>query len=551
MTSLINIKNFLSKYKIDACLISKNNQFLNEITSQSENFLLKITKFTGSLGYALIYKKNQFLYVDGRYHQQAKIQSKKFIIKDISELKKDLAQFSKNKKKLLIDPSTFSYNFFETHKLTNLFFFTLLKNKNRNETISNLSKNFCGEVILKKIKKIKFKINLKKNESFFISSPENIGWLGNIRILKKKFNKNLNCVAILEKSKFYIFTDNKITSKIKHIIFKDKNDLEFYLSKYKKVYADKNYTNLYYINKFIEKKINIRFIEDPIDYFKSIKNSTEISNIKIAHIFDGIAYVKFLFWLKSNKLKKIHEIDCQNKIEFFKRQNKFYLGPSFETIAATEKNASIIHYNPKDYKITYLKKNHLLLFDSGSHYMFGTTDMTMTISLGQQSLFRKKIYTLVLKSHIAVSTAKVSSSTTGKNIDKLARKKLLKLGYNYNHGTGHGVGYLSNVHESYPSLSKFSNNKLFINQVTSNEPGFYKRNDFGIRLENLIFLNHERKFEDLTLVPFENSMIIKSMLNKREKKWINDYHDNLYEKIHKFLNYNERKFLRNCCLKID
>ena len=229
MTSLINIKNFLSKYKIDACLISKNNQFLNEITSQSENFLLKITKFTGSLGYALIYKKNQFLYVDGRYHQQAKIQSKKFIIKDISELKKDLAQFSKNKKKLLIDPSTFSYNFFETHKLTNLFFFTLLKNKNRNETISNLSKNFCGEVILKKIKKIKFKINLKKNESFFISSPENIGWLGNIRILKKKFNKNLNCVAILEKSKFYIFTDNKVTSKIKHIIFKNKNDLEFYL----------------------------------------------------------------------------------------------------------------------------------------------------------------------------------------------------------------------------------------------------------------------------------------------------------------------------------
>ena len=107
--------------------------------------------------------------------------------------------------------------------------------------------------------------------------------------------------------------------------------------------------------------------------------------------------------------------------------------------------------------------------------MFGTTDMTRTISLGQQPFFRKKIYTLVLKSHIAVSTAKVNSSTTGKVIDRLARKKLLKFGYNYNHGTGHGVGYLSNVHENYPSLSKFSNNKLYINQVTSNEPGFYKK----------------------------------------------------------------------------
>ena len=551
MTNLTNIKKFLKKHKIDACLISKNNQFLNEITSQSENFLLKITNFTGSLGYALIYQKNQYLYVDGRYHQQAKIQSKKFVIKDIFELKKDLGKFSKNKKQLLVDPRTFSYNFIENHKLKNLFFFTPLKNKNLQESITKLSKNFCGDEIFEKIKKVNFKINLKKNESFFITSPENIGWLGNIRILKKKFNKNLNCVAILEKNKLFIFTDYTIKSKIKNIIFKNQSELEFYLSKYKKVYVDKNYTNLYYINKLITKKINIRFIEDPIDHFKSIKNPTEISNIKIAHIFDGIAYIKFLFWLKNNKLKKINEIDCQNKIEFLKRQNKFYLGPSFETIAATEKNASIIHYNPKDYKITYLKKNHLLLFDSGSQYMFGTTDMTRTISLGQQSFFRKKIYTLVLKSHIAVSTAKVNSSTTGKVIDRLARKKLLKYGYNYNHGTGHGVGYLSNVHENYPSLSKMSNNKLYINQVTSNEPGFYKKNDFGIRLENLVFLNHDRKFENLTLVPFENSMIIKSMLNEREKNWINNYHDNLYEKIHKFLNDNERKFLRNCCLKID
>ena len=183
--------------------------------------------------------------------------------------------------------------------------------------------------------------------------------------------------------------------------------------------------------------------------------------------------------------------------------------------------------------------------------MFGTTDMTRTISLGQQPFFRKKIYTLVLKSHIAVSTAKINSGTTGKVIDRLARKNLLKHGYNFNHGTGHGVGYILNVHENYPSLSKFSDKKLYPNQITSNEPGFYKKNDFGIRLENLIFLNHDRKFEDLTLVPFENSMIIKSMLNKSEKKWVNNYHDNLYEKIHKFLNDSERKFLRNCCLKID
>ena len=452
---------------------------------------------------------------------------------------------------MLVDPRTFSYNFFEKYKCKSLVFFNSLRIKKHNENISNLTKNYCGEETYEKMKKVSTKINLKKDEAFLITSPENIGWLGNIRVLKKKYNKNLNCFAILEKKRFYIFTDFKINLKIKNIIFKSKKDFEFHLSKYKKLYIDKDYTNLYYIDKIIKKKINTIFFKDPIDQFKSIKNSTEISNFKIAHIFDGIAYIKFLYWLKSNKLKKVNERDCQKKIEFFKDQNKFYLGPSFETIAATEKDASIIHYNAKDYKKTYLKKNDLLLFDSGSHYMFGTTDMTRTISLGKQSFFRKKIYTLVLKSHIAVSTIKIKKSTTGKIIDRIARKKLLKLGYNYNHGTGHGVGYLSNVHENYPSLSKFSDNKIYINQVTSNEPGFYKKNDFGIRLENLIYLNHNRKFEDLTLVPFENSMIIKSMLTQKEKRWINNYHDNVYEKIHKFLNNNEKKFLKNYCLKID
>ncbi len=551
MNNLKNIKIFLKKNKINACLISKNNQYLNEITSPSENLLLKITGFTGSLGYALIYQHNNNLYVDGRYHQQAKIQSKKFIVKDISVLKKDLSLLLNNKKKLLVDPRTFSYNFFEKYKCKNLVFFNSLRIKKSNQNISSLTKNYCGQETSEKIKKVRSKINLKKDEAFLITSPENIGWLGNIRVLKKKYNKNLNCLAILEKNRFYIFVDFKINSKMKHITFKSKKNFEFHLSKYKKLYVDKNYTNLYYVDKLNKKKINISFFNDPIDKFKSIKNSTEISNFKIAHIFDGIAYIKFLYWLKCNKLKKISERDCQKKIEFFKNKNKYYLGPSFDSIAATEKNASIIHYNAQDYKKTYLKKNDLLLFDSGSHYMFGTTDMTRTISLGRQSFFRKKIYTLVLKSHIAVSTVKIKKTTTGQVIDRVARKKLLELGYNYNHGTGHGVGYLSNVHENYPSLSKFSNDKIYINQVTSNEPGFYKKDDFGIRLENLIFFNHNRIFEDLTLVPFENSMIVKSMLTKKEKKWINNYHDNVYEKIHKFLKNNEKKFLKNYCLKID
>ena len=193
----------------------------------------------------------------------------------------------------------------------------------------------------------------------------------------------------------------------------------------------------------------------------------------------------------------------------------------------------------------------MFLLDAGSQYLFGTTDMTRTISLGKQNKFRKTIYTLVLKGHIAVSTFKINKNTTGQIIDRSARKYLKHKNFDYEHGTGHGVGYLSNVHENPPTISKLSNNKFQINQVVSNEPGFYKKNDFGIRLENLIYLDKNKRFNNLTLVPFDNSLIVKSLLTSKEKRWLNNYHENVYEKINKFLNNNEKKFLRKICSKIN
>ena len=552
MTNLSNIKNFLKKGGIHACLISKNNQFLNEITKPQDNFLLKITKFTGSLGYAIILKNKQYLYVDGRYHQQAEIQAKKFIVKDISKIKIDLLKIAKTKGKILIDPKTFSLNFIKSLKLKNFVFFNSINYKNNiKENIFYLNKNFSGCEASKKIKELSKQINLKKNEAFFVTSPENVGWLSNIRSKSKNFSKIVNCYALLKNNKLFIFSEHEINLKIKNIFFKKNRELESHLYKCNKIYLDKKYISFHYFNLILKKKIKFIFFTDPIDRLKSIKNDTEITNLKIAHIFDGVAYAKFLFWLKNNKLNKICEKDCQLKIEFLKKSNKYYLGPSFETISATEKNASIIHYNAKDYNKTYLKKNHLLLFDSGSQYFFGTTDMTRTISLGKQSYLRKKIYTLILKAQITLSTLKIKKKMSGKFLDYIVRSKLTKLGLNYNHGTGHGVGYLSNVHEAPPSISKFSNDKIYPGQVTSNEPGYYQKKAFGIRLENLIYLNNNRMFENLTLVPYESSLIITSMLTQIEKNWINNYHEEIYEKIYKFLNIAERDFFRNYCLKIN
>jgi len=550
MNSVLKIKNYLKNNNIEACLISKNNTFLNEFVEDRDNFLLKITKFTGSLGYAIIYKNKQNLYVDGRYTQQAKIQTKNFIIKDISLLKNDIGKIINSNKKLLIDPKTFTFSFFGKFNYENLLFFNSNKNLKKKEKLFYLSKNYSGQDSFEKLKKVNKKLTLKKNEVFLITSPENIAWLSNIRSYDKKFSKIFNCIALIKNKRIYIYSNQKINLKIKNIIFKKNSEFKQHLLSIKKIYTDKKYLSLYHHNFFIKNKIKIKFINDPIDQFKSIKNNTEILNLKISHIFDGVAYCKFLYWLKNNNLKNTSEIECQKKIEFFKKKNKFYLGPSFETISATEKNASIIHYNAKDYKKTNLKKKHLYLLDSGSQYFYGTTDMTRSFSLGKQNQFRKKIYTLVLKSHIAVSVANLKNMT-GKKLDRIARKNLIKFGYNYNHGTGHGIGFLSNVHEAPPSISKFYNKKFLVNQVMSNEPGYYKDNDFGIRLENLIYKNHRNNFENLTLVPFDREMILKSMLTKNEKNWINNYHNEVYEKIHKFLSSREKVFLKKYCLKID
>jgi len=552
MNKLSQIKQHLKLKEIDYYLVNKNNEYLNEFVEKEDNSLFSISNFTGSMGYGLISRNFQYLYIDGRYTQQAAIQSKNYKIKNIHFLKKDLMKLNKLKKKILIDPKKFSVNFFKNFNLK--YFIFLSENKfqaNKKEDIFFLKKKYSGANSDEKIKKVINFLKLKYDEGFLFTSPENIGWLTNIRSKDKKYSKIYNCYALLKNKKLYLYSSQKINFENQNIICQKLKEIEKTLINLSKIKIDPKYTSLFFLNLFKKNNVKISFADDPINKFKSIKNITEITNLKIAHIFDGVAYVKFLKWLYDNKLKKISEIDCQNKLEFFKKKNNFYLGPSFETISALNKNASIIHYNAKNYEKSFLKRNDMFLLDAGSQYLFGTTDMTRTISLGKQNKFRKTIYTLVLKGHIAVSTFKINNNTTGQIIDRSARKYLKQKNFDYEHGTGHGVGYLSNVHENPPTISKLSNNKFQINQVVSNEPGFYKKNDFGIRLENLIYLDKNKRFNNLTLVPFDNSLIAKSLLTSKEKRWLNNYHENVYEKINKFLNNNEKKFLRKICSKIN
>ena len=222
--------------------------------------------------------------------------------------------------------------------------------------------------------------------------------------------------------------------------------------------------------------------------------------------------------------------------------------PSFNTISACGPNGAIIHYRASQKTNRKFKKNDIYLCDSGGYYKYGTTDVTRTVCFGNPSLKIKELYTRVLKGHIAVANSRIDKFSCGADLDKKARYWLKKINLDYAHGTGHGVGFFSYVHEGPQSISKTNKIKLIPGMVLSNEPGYYKKNQYGIRLENLIFVKMKNKkifFENLTLAPFDADMIDFRLLNKNELNYLYNYHKTVLNKIGKKLNFKEKKWLVN------
>jgi Xaa-Pro aminopeptidase len=301
-----------------------------------------------------------------------------------------------------------------------------------------------------------------------------------------------------------------------------------------------------YFENIIKSNFKIIKREDPTYLLKSIKNKTEIKNMIKAHILDGAALTKFIYWIKHVNKKKINEVKAQNKLESFRKLNKDYLYPSFETIAGAGKNGAIVHYRAKKENCKTINKNDIFLCDSGGQYKYGTTDVTRTICFLKPEKKIKDIFTKVLKGHIAVATTNLNKDNIGKKIDVRARKFLKLSNLDYAHGTGHGVGFFLNVHEGPQSISKFSKVKIKEGMILSNEPGYYKKNKFGIRIENLLYVIKNNKnilFENLTLAPIEKDLINKKLLTLPEKKYLFKYHLQVYSKISKYLTLQERKWL--------
>ncbi len=555
---LLILKDKFKKYSIDGYIVPKNDEFFGE--HSNTDHLKTISNFTGSAGIAVILKNINYLFLDGRYTLQGQIESgKNFKIINYEKIF-DCNLF--NNLKLGINPKLF------TNIQIKKFFSKRNKIKNINKNLINgikkkkfdykpfysLHTNTVGESYQSKIKKISKHLIKNKADFLFVTAPENVAWILNIRGYDNPNSPMPNCRLIIDKGGeiYLICKKNKAQKLIKEkkINFNrviSTNQLEKILLNFKKkkFIIDGKTCSIFYED-IIKFQNNIVNKNDPTYFLKSIKNKTEIENTVEAHILDGVALTKFLYWIKKVNKKKITEFDAQRKLETFRKKNKRYLFPSFNTIAGTGKNGAIIHYRAKKNSAKTIYENDIFLCDSGGQYKYGTTDVTRTVCFKKPKKNIQNIFTKVLKGHIAVANTNLNKDFTGRKIDIRARKFLKKDGLDYAHGTGHGVGYFLNVHEGPQSISKLNNIKIEPGMILSNEPGYYKKNNFGIRIENLVYVKKDKNkifFKNLTLAPIEKDLINFDLLNNKEKNYLFKYHLDIYSKLFEYLNKNERKWL--------
>ena len=552
------LKEKFKKLEIDGYIVPKNDEYFSEYAKNDR--LKDISNFSGSAGIAVILKKNNYLFVDGRYTIQAQQECNKTF--KVIEIHKKLPSSIIKNYNLGYDPRLFTSknlkNYFSNNNLISI-------NKNLIDTIFNykkyktrpfysLEKKIIGENHQSKILKVTNFLKSNKADFLFISAPENVAWLLNIRGYDNPNSPIPNARVIIDKNKrLYLITKKHNVKKIiqqrkvqeKQIIEID--DFPKLINKLigKKFITDNRTCSIFYEN-IIKSKFQILDKDDPIYKLKSIKNSHEINHMIEAHKKDGLALTRFIYWIKKINKKNITEVDAQNKLEKFRKLNTDYLFPSFNTIAGSGPNGAIVHYRATKQATKKINKKDIFLCDSGGQYRYGTTDVTRTICFANQRLNIKNAFTNVLKGHIAVALTDLNKDNTGKKIDVRARKFLKKEGLDYAHGTGHGVGFFLNVHEGPQSISKYNSIKIKKGMILSNEPGYYKKNSFGIRIENLVYVKQIKKniyFENLTLAPIEKELINYKLLNKIEKDYLFKYHLNLYSKYSALLNKKERKWL--------
>lgn len=414
--------------------------------------------------------------------------------------------------------------------------------------IYDLPLSSVGKTFEEKLSDVRVKMKNKTADLLLISSPEEIAWLFNMRGNDIEYTPVFFAYALISRSDCLLFVSQKnLPPTFSLCRTKNYDCIGSYLQtlpKGKTLWLSGKRTNFALYVKISSPATKgpdtdssgaVKIIDEPtpVEMMKAVKNTTEIASTEHAHIKDGVAMINFIHRLKHSIGKKeITEISAAKYLLACRKKQPGFIEPSFATISGYNSNGAIIHYNATPETNRMLEASGFLLIDSGGQYIDGTTDITRTISLGKLSCKMKKYYTYVLKSHIALASAKFSPGTTGAELDRIARKPLQSIGLDYNHGTGHGVGHISSVHEGPNTISPRRGNVAFLpGMITSNEPGVYIENEFGIRLENEMLCirrgGEKYGFKTLTLCPFDPESILLDLLTEQETEWLNAYHDDV------------------------
>lgn len=567
---ILLLRQLMNKKNIDTYIVPSSDSHQSEYTGEHFKCREWISGFTGSAGTVVITADKAILWTDGRYFIQAEEQLKNTDIDLYRMGDADVPSINKYLKDNLNKGETIGFNgklfsIRQVEHMKDAFDEKEINLDTRYDLIDEIWKDrpelpkgkvfvhdikYSGASVEDKLEVIRKKLHEKDVDYYLISSLDDIAWTFNIRGYDIEFNPVVISYAIIGKNKASLFIeDEKLDRDVKkhlsdnNIEIKPYEDIGYVLKelpKHSRIYFDPDKTSIWSYENISEEVRKLKG-EDIIEKLKAIKNDIEIENFRKCQARDGVAMIKFLNWLDTNIGKNnITEISASKKLEEFRALGENYISLSFDTIAGYKNHAAIVHYSADKNSDYTLEDKGMLLLDSGAQYLDGTTDITRTIVLGELSDEKIRDFTLVLKGHIALSKAKFLYGTTGTHLDTLARIPLWEDGKDYKHGTGHGVGYLLSVHEGPHNISpKYNKTKLEPGMFVTNEPGFYKEGEYGIRTENILLVKEKEEtehgrfmeFETTTVCPIDLRAVDKDLLNGAEKEWLNNYHKKVYDTL--------------------
>ncbi len=580
---LRSLRQQLRDQNLAGLLIPHSDEHQSEYTPSYAERLAWLTGFKGSAGLAAVTLDGAAIFVDGRYTLQVKgqVDTKKF---ETLKLHQDNVEdwFFGNLKKgdvIGYDPWLHSKSWLEKvqKKLSqndislrplesNIIDEIWLNRPAPSKAPAVVQRDrYSGERSILKRKRIIESLKIHNADALVITSLDSIAWLFNIRGTDVDCTPLVLSFAILYSSgKADLFIDpDKINEEVskhlgKQVQLFSKNEFLEVLCKLgsdgQTVMVDPNKTHAAVFEALANTDAKIIEADDPVQIDKACKNDVELEGARKAHIRDAVAVCRFLCWLDENgPTGRIDELEAVNELYDLRKEVPLFQSNSFDTISGAGPNGAIIHYKVTEETTRKLKTNMIYLVDSGGQYLDGTTDITRTVAIGTPTEEQRDRFTRVLKGHIALAQARFPEGRTGAHIDTLARKPLWDIGLDYDHGTGHGVGSYLGVHEGPQSISPVGHKvALKPGMIISNEPGYYKTGEYGIRIENLVivqisdFAEEERPmltFETITLAPIDTRLINAHMMTAAEITWLNIYHAKVRESISPLLDKKEKEWL--------